>query len=266
MDGAPSTCAGCGVVRYCGAECQRKHWKSQKKLCTVVRKRRETIAGMSADSWPRANMSASPDGVPPLFPGRPAWVDDVPGFISSCHGALPPDFRGLPKARLESVITTFAHQVKLDEKSELPSLWRDVFGPDTRVSCADHLMLHRLAGFVLVVDGHVLALRLPKAGAVDTTDVMTRKEFEEMYLPILQPTTSDCYPVPPLCDNVACKRPAACRCSCNAAYCSRECQVTHWASHQRAHEAVEKANPALAQLTRIYWADRLKLSASAASH
>lgn len=39
------TCTSCKAVRYCGATCQRKQWKTHKNLCKLIKsKREETIA------------------------------------------------------------------------------------------------------------------------------------------------------------------------------------------------------------------------------
>lgn len=263
-DEAPSICSGCGVVEYCNAVCQRKHWKTHKNLCVVVSKRRTTAVAVQLDTWPKEYSSERADGIPPLYPGRPAWIDDVLAFIARCRYAFPAKLRRLPmtgEKSCEWYIDQVAGQVALDERSELPNLWREVYGPDARVSCAEHLTLHRLSGFVMVMGDKVIALRKPKPGAVDTTDLMTRAEFEEQFLPIMRPLKSLRWSLPPLCENASCKLPAACRCICNAAYCSRECQVAAWESHQRAHEEVKKLNPDLFELTQIYWADRLRMPA-----
>ncbi len=29
-------CGGCGVVRYCGEQCQRAHWKAHKRWCALL--------------------------------------------------------------------------------------------------------------------------------------------------------------------------------------------------------------------------------------
>eukprot|EP00929_Paragymnodinium_shiwhaense_P118710 TRINITY_DN9062_c0_g1_i2.p1 TRINITY_DN9062_c0_g1~~TRINITY_DN9062_c0_g1_i2.p1 ORF type:complete len:228 (+),score=53.91 TRINITY_DN9062_c0_g1_i2:84-767(+) len=36
-DPAPKTCSGCSVASYCDAECQKKHWKTHKNICSKLK-------------------------------------------------------------------------------------------------------------------------------------------------------------------------------------------------------------------------------------
>ena len=63
--GRGSYCAGCRLVRYCGAECQRAHWRDHRRVCESFARLRSVYR----DEVPR-------------MPVLEAWPDDTTGALA----------------------------------------------------------------------------------------------------------------------------------------------------------------------------------------
>jgi hypothetical protein len=169
----------------------------------------------------------------------------------------------------EEYCRTVARQVLLDERMELPKLWREVYRVE-RISLEKHFDLYRLAGFQLESFRHEkLRIRHSSMFKKDAfaDELLTHDEFFDKYFCPPDADTPAMFSlvptvpyagrlVPRVCGN--CKKPAACRCICNEAYCSRACQEAHWPSHRGLHSE-QRMNEPLFTLTKVYWAEQLGL-------
>jgi hypothetical protein len=273
----PLKCGRCQIVFYCDTECQRSDHPEHQRLCKIVGRRRDAAA-VDMRSWPIEFMRPGPDDLPPLYPGRPAWVDNVAEFLERNKARLAPFKRVFKKIRASELMTLeeycrqcVALQVVMDERYELTRLWTEVYGAENRVTLGKHLLLYRLAGFRLDTvdpDGKRALFEISSGKtALEAGELMTHAEFTKKYFapepsggpPLFGLMPKIPYagrPVPRVCD--ACGKPAACRCSCNEAYCSRACQISHWASHRFFHVDMQQKNEHLFTLTKVYWAEQFE--------
>lgn len=77
--GTPSVCGGpCGLVPYCGAQCQAAHWPEHSTQCAalgaiVAKLEKQQQQAVAADA---ADAAASHARVPPPQPKKSAWITD----------------------------------------------------------------------------------------------------------------------------------------------------------------------------------------------
>jgi hypothetical protein len=255
---------------------------NHRALCKAIGERRRA-AVIDMQTWPVENMrpSASGSGVPPLYPGRPAWVDDIPAFLVRNTARLAAFKRLFSRIRASSLMTleeycrTVARQVLFDERMELPNIWAEAYGPDKLVSPGKLVALYGLAGFHIETvgpDGNRIKMPFdPKTCMLPGPAGDEHLTTHEFYSRHFGPSEAGAPPthfleltfpfagalVPRNCDN--CKKPAACRCICNEAYCSRACQEAHWPYHRELHDSVQRMNEHLFTLTKVYWAEQFGL-------
>lgn len=182
--------------------------------------------------WPHA---VTLRGVPPLYPGPALWVRDLPAF----YATLPPELRSFPPFLLEA----YANQLELDERFALLLGAYELLPGGTKAPRphAQHAQIFAACGLTLHVrdPGYAMEamdlLREQGGYSVDASMKLSR-------------------PAERFCDK--CKRPAAARCRCGEAYCSRECQMADWNGHRKICEYIKEAFQSGLRYNALYWAMR----------
>jgi hypothetical protein len=185
-------------------------------------------------SWPHA---VTYRGVPPLYPAPALWVRDIPGFLAE----LP---AGLRRPQLRLMLQAYQNQFELDERFALLQ-WAYAQLPGGAATPRPHALHAELfdgAGLTLHVrdtglDVAATALfgMLPGGYAVNTR-VKLQAAAQRF------------------CDK--CKRPAAARCRCGEAYCSRDCQIAHWRDHRQICEFINAQFEMGIAYNEVFWAMR----------
>ena len=183
--------------------------------------------------WPHA--CVGPGGLPELYPGPALWVRDIDAFYAS----LPAGFPHLPVFMLQP----YVQQVELDERFALLTERYAALpgGAALRRPLSEHAPLFAACG---------LTLRMHDTGLpVDVTEIFsTPNGYGVDFSVKLRHAAARC------CDK--CKKPAAARCRCGEAYCSRTCQAAHWKDHRSICAAVQDNHELGLYFNSIWWAMR----------
>jgi hypothetical protein len=185
------------------------------------------------DLWPHGVRDGE---LPPLLPGRPGWVRDVPGFLRS----LPPLI-----SRVFAIMgPQIAGQINMDSRWPRidQSYARLGCGRERRLSVAAHRATWRAAGFLLEVqdarDDDVIGF----ADIIPRSTYTLDEAFDE----------AAAGPLPPrVCD--LCGVETQCECMCGLPYCGRACQRADRAKHEGHCDLIAANNEATYAATRIWW-------------
>ncbi len=188
----------------------------------------------SGAPWPHACIG--PNGLPELYPGPALWVRDIRGFLAS----LPPALRQTCAPGLPLLLEPYGTQVELDERYALLTAAYEALPGGARAArpWAQHAATFAAAG---------LRLQARDPGRpLSAVDLFTMRNGYAVDARVQLRA-----PAPRTCDN--CKAPAAARCRCGEAYCSRECQAADWAAHRSICAVIEDTFELGLMMTSVWW-------------
>ena len=183
--------------------------------------------------WPHA--CVGPGGLPELYPAPALWVRDIDAF----YARLPPGFPHFPVFMLQP----YVQQVELDERFALltEKYAAQPGGASLRRPLSEHAPLFAACG---------LTLRMHDTGLpVNVTDIFSTPNGYGVDFSVKPRHAAARF-----CDK--CKKPAAARCRCGEAYCSRTCQAAHWTDHRSICAVVQDNHQLGLYFSSIWWAMR----------
>lgn len=188
--------------------------------------------------------------VPPLYPGRPAWVDDLVGSLSECISEL--SQTGISLNAVDMLVSSYVQQVQSDEHWALVEKVYAV--PDGEGRTRGQVVLAPMEHVRIMAScGYRLSLSKGAQPCTWQEGVMGRGmqyTFDAALAKSMQL-------VAPLrrCDH--CKESAAFRCECNEAFCSRRCHIAEWTQHRGICRMVKENNEFAYVVNRVWWNWRL---------
>lgn len=191
-----------------------------------------SFALAAGKDWPHA---VTYRGVPPLYPAPALWVRDIPGFLAT----LPAPLR---RPELRFILRAYQNQFELDERYALLQWAYDQL-PGGAAAARPHAVHAEL------FDAAGLTLHVRNTGDVPATQLFASQGGYAVNTRVKVEAAAQRF-----CDK--CKRPAAARCRCGEAYCSRECQMAHWRDHRKICEFIDKQFQIGIAYNEAFWAMR----------
>ncbi len=174
-----------------------------------------------------------PIGLPPLYPGPPAWLTDKSRFPNELNS-------------MKNFIYYFdSGQHENDHRwAYLCQLYDNLGEKNVKLPIRKHLETFREAGWDLQVKFN--------------TDMNKQVDFGELmnnYQASLQLLSNYKLPVEIInrkCD--VCGKLTQRQCRCGEAYCSRDCQIKDWKDHRKQCLLISENNQLAEKVTEVYWA------------